>query len=71
VSPCEGEPHARFDAAAGGDQRQSVTPRGQAPPADPTSRRQSLMGFGARRSSLEPLTPFRVERGQGQHAARR
>src|SRR6266511_3797778 len=35
--PCEGEPHARFDAAAGGDQRQSVTPHGakRLPPTRP------------------------------------
>ncbi len=39
--PCEGEPHARFDAAAGGDQRQSVTHRaapGASRRPDPASR---------------------------------
>jgi hypothetical protein len=36
--PCAGEPHARIEAAAGGNQRQSVNNRTMlAPPADPTS----------------------------------
>ena len=35
--PCAGEPHARFEVAAGGDRCQSATAaRRVAPPADPT-----------------------------------
>ena len=35
--PCAGEPHARFEVAAGGDQtsRASVCRTDQAPPVDP------------------------------------
>jgi hypothetical protein len=37
--PCAGEPHARFEVAAGGDQtsRASVCRAVQAPPVDPPS----------------------------------
>jgi hypothetical protein len=37
--PCAGEPHARFDAAAGGNQTSRASTRRtvQAPPADPTA----------------------------------
>jgi len=35
--PCAGEPHARFEAAAGGNRNQSaIAVRNWAPPADPT-----------------------------------
>ncbi len=36
--PCAGEPHARFEVAAGGNQasRASTRRTAQAPPADPT-----------------------------------
>jgi hypothetical protein len=34
--PCAGEPHARFDAAAGGNQTSRLRRAAQAPPADPT-----------------------------------
>ena len=35
--PCAGEPHARFDVAAGGNQASRPAVRRQAPPADPTA----------------------------------
>ena len=35
--PCAGEPHARFDAAAGGNQASRLGRAAQAPPADPTA----------------------------------
>ena len=39
--PCAGEPHARFEAAAGGNRNQSATAaRNWAPPADPTRGRR-------------------------------
>jgi len=34
--PCAGEPHARFDAAAGGNQASRQDRAAPAPPADPT-----------------------------------
>jgi RNA-directed DNA polymerase len=34
---CAGEPHARFDAAAGGNQASRLRRAAQAPPADPTA----------------------------------
>ena len=35
--PCAGEPHARFEVAAGGNRNQSaIVVRNWAPPADPT-----------------------------------
>ena len=34
--PCAGEPHARFDVAAGGNQASRLRRTAQAPPADPT-----------------------------------
>src|SRR5712692_6286220 len=35
--PCAGEPHARFEVAAGGNRNQSaIAARNWAPPADPT-----------------------------------
>ena len=42
--PCAGEPHARFDAAAGGNQtsRASTCRAVQAPLADPTARHSAL-----------------------------
>src|SRR5712691_3379633 len=40
--PCAGEPHARFEVAAGGNRNQSaIAARNWAPPADPTRRRAS------------------------------
>ncbi len=42
--PCEGKPHARFEAAAGGNRASRPhAARRQAPPADPTGRAQSLL----------------------------
>src|SRR5688500_18554923 len=35
--PCAGEPHARFDAAAGGNQASRQARAAPAPPADPTA----------------------------------
>src|SRR5687768_9605993 len=35
--PCAGEPHARFDAAAGGNQASRQARAASAPPADPTA----------------------------------
>ncbi len=35
--PCAGEPHARFDAAAGGNQASRLDRAAPAPPADPTA----------------------------------
>ena len=36
--PCAGEPHARFEVAAGGNQASRASRRAaQAPPADPTA----------------------------------
>jgi hypothetical protein len=34
--PCAGKSHARFDAAAGGNQTSRLRRAAQAPPADPT-----------------------------------
>ena len=41
--PCAGEPHARFEVAAGGNQasRASTCRAAQAPPADPTGTSRS------------------------------
>jgi hypothetical protein len=38
--PCAGEPHARFDAAAGGTQASRQARAAPAPPADPTATTQ-------------------------------
>ena len=40
--PCAGEPHARFDVAAGGNQASRLRRAAQAPPADPTARHSAL-----------------------------
>src|SRR6266536_386443 len=41
--PCAGEPHARFEVAAGGNRNQSaIAARNWAPPADPTARTSSM-----------------------------
>src|SRR5712691_7929831 len=40
--PCAGEPHARFEVAAGGNRNQSaIAVRNWAPPADPTRARDT------------------------------
>ena len=45
--PCAGEPHARFDAAAGGNpQSVGYAARVGKPPADPTSRERRRWGAG-------------------------
>src|SRR5712691_11357085 len=43
--PCAGEPHARFEVAAGGNRNQSaIVVRNWAPPADPTVATTSVLG---------------------------
>ena len=61
--PCAGEPHARFEVAAGGDRCQSATAaRRLAPPADPTREeylivdRGTLAGAGAHSYSAGDAT---------------
>jgi len=46
--PCAGEPHARFDVAAGGNQTSRASTRRavQAPLADPTARHSALDELG-------------------------
>jgi hypothetical protein len=42
--PCAGEPHARFEVAAGGNRNQSaIAARNWAPPADPTARNENQL----------------------------
>ncbi len=54
--PCAGEPHARFEVAAGGNRNQSATAaRNWAPPADPTAMDEDqLVCLSRGRMSHEP-----------------
>src|SRR6266568_5145492 len=58
--PCAGEPHARFEVAAGGNRNQSaIAVRNWAPPADPTRtqcRARSRARRPRRRAGLPPWT---------------
>jgi hypothetical protein len=50
--PCAGEPHARFDAAAGGNQASRRRRAASAPPADPTATRCAQDARAIRRAGL-------------------
>ena len=76
--PCAGEPHARIDVAAGGNQASRLRRAAQAPLADPTKTRETRNGRGwilarpfvvngcsCRRSDLECFT------ARGRRACRR
>src|SRR6266540_220203 len=54
--PCAGEPHARFEVAAGGNLASRHCRAALAPPADPTShwRRGGSSTWPARRTPMHP-----------------
>jgi hypothetical protein len=64
--PCAGEPHARFDAAAGGNQASRQARTAPAPPADPTATPRppcfSASSEAAASNAAVETPPFRRKR---------
>ena len=56
--PCAGEPHARFDAAAGGNQASRQARAVPAPPADPTATQRVWVAVASASQQQPVFAPF-------------